>query len=79
MADSELKPKPREWERPLTPREILVLELLADGYDYREMEPLLSVQSETIKKMVAYRILPKLGADNKTQAVAMALRRGIIH
>ena len=62
----------------LTPREIQVLDLLADGYEYREMGQLLSIQRDTVKKMVAYRILPKLGADNKTQAVAMALRRGLI-
>jgi DNA-binding NarL/FixJ family response regulator len=62
----------------LTPREIRVLELLADGYEYQEMGRLLSIQGDTIKKMVAYRILSKLGADNKTQAVAMALRRGLI-
>jgi two-component system NarL family response regulator len=63
----------------LTPRQIQVLDLLAAGYEYREMGQLLSIQRDTIKKMVAYQILPKLGADNKTQAVAMALRRGIIH
>jgi LuxR family maltose regulon positive regulatory protein len=76
MADSKLTP--REWTRPLTPREIRVLELLADGYDYGAIGSLLFVQTETVKKMMAYRILPKLGADNKTQAVAMALRRGLI-
>jgi DNA-binding NarL/FixJ family response regulator len=62
----------------LTDREVEVLRELAEGSRNREIGQRLSVTEETIKAHVG-RILQKLGAKDRTQAVAIAIRRGIIH
>lgn len=56
---------------PLTSRELEVLHLLAEGASNREIASQLVVQLSTAKKHVAS-ILSKLGAENRTQAIARA-------
>jgi LuxR family transcriptional regulator, maltose regulon positive regulatory protein len=56
---------------PLTPREQEVLHLLADGASNQEIATQLVVSLATAKKHVA-NILSKLGAENRTQAIARA-------
>jgi LuxR family transcriptional regulator, maltose regulon positive regulatory protein len=56
---------------PLTPREQEVLSLLAEGATNREIADRLVVSLATAKKHVAS-ILSKLGAENRTQAIARA-------
>lgn len=61
----------------LTAREIEVLRLVADGKSNKEIAALLSVTEGTIKSHMAS-VLQKLDAADRTQAVTVALRRGIL-
>lgn len=63
--------------RLLTPRELMVLRLMAAGQSNREIAGSLAITERTVKFHVTA-ILNKIGADNRTQAVAMATRRGIL-
>jgi DNA-binding NarL/FixJ family response regulator len=61
----------------LTPREMQVLILLADGNSNREIASALTIHEETAKGHVK-NLLAKLGARDRTQAVMTAVRRGFI-
>jgi DNA-binding NarL/FixJ family response regulator len=61
----------------LTPAEIRVLRLIADGNANKEIARALSVSEETVKGQVR-NILSKLGAKDRTHAAMIGLRRGII-
>jgi DNA-binding NarL/FixJ family response regulator len=61
----------------LSAREIHVLREIAEGHRNREIGIHLSISEETVKGHVQ-RIFEKLGAKDRTQAVAIGLRRGII-
>jgi DNA-binding NarL/FixJ family response regulator len=68
-----------EWiEQPLTRREIEVLQLLAEGLPNKSIAQRLSISGQTVKFHVAS-ICGKLGASNRTEAVHLALRRGLIN
>jgi len=62
---------------PLTDRELEVLGLLAAGTSNRQIAGELVVAVETVKKHVSH-ILDKLGAANRTQAVARARQLGLL-
>jgi DNA-binding NarL/FixJ family response regulator len=62
----------------LTPREHDVLELLVDGAPNKEIARRLGIAASTVKFHVRS-IADKLGADGRAEAVAYALRRGIVH
>jgi DNA-binding NarL/FixJ family response regulator len=61
----------------LTPREIDVLRLVAAGNANKEIGAQLSLTEVTVKTHVK-NILAKLGANDRTHAVTIALKRGII-
>ena len=61
----------------LTPKEIDVLRLIAAGNANKEIAAQLSITEETVKSRVK-NILDKLGANDRTHAVTIALKRGII-
>ncbi len=61
----------------LTPREIDVLRLIAGGNANKEIAAQLSLTEETIKGHVK-NILAKLGANDRTHAVTIGLKRGVI-
>lgn len=61
----------------LTPREIDVLRLVAGGNANKEIAARLSLTEETVKSHVK-NILAKLSANDRTHAVAIGLKRGII-
>jgi len=61
----------------LTPREVQVLELLAEGLPNKAIAARLGVSDQTVKFHVAA-ISGKLGAANRTDAVRRAVRRGLI-
>ena len=70
-ADDEPEPEP------LTPRERQVLDLLAEGLSNKTIAAQLHISDQTAKFHVAS-IYGKLGASNRTEAVRIALRRGLI-
>jgi DNA-binding NarL/FixJ family response regulator len=61
----------------LTAREIDVLRHIASGNRNRDIGERLFISEETVKVHVKH-IMEKLGATDRTQAVAIAVRRGII-
>ena len=61
----------------LTPAEIRVLRLIAEGNANKEIAEQLSVSEETVKGQVR-NILSKLGAKDRTHAAMIGLKRGII-
>jgi DNA-binding NarL/FixJ family response regulator len=61
----------------LTAREIEVLRKVADGNRNRDIADLLFISEETVKVHIKH-IMEKLGAKDRTQAIAIAVRRGII-
>jgi DNA-binding NarL/FixJ family response regulator len=62
----------------LTPREVEVLSFVARGFGNKEIGHRLGTAPGTVKAHVQS-ILSKLDAKDRTHAVAIALRRGIIH
>jgi DNA-binding NarL/FixJ family response regulator len=64
-------------ETPLTPREREIVELMAEGANNRTIALRLAISRHTVKFHVAS-ILVKLGARSRTEAVAVALRRGLL-
>ncbi|MBV8829014.1 MAG: response regulator transcription factor [Acidobacteriaceae bacterium] len=80
----------RQWLRPglardtgrtfmesLTARELQVLRMLADGLSNKEIAPELGISDHTVKFHVA-QILAKLGVGSRTEAVRLAIRRGLV-
>ncbi|MEP6945919.1 MAG: response regulator transcription factor [Acidobacteriota bacterium] len=61
----------------LTEREVDVLALLGGGNRNRDIADQLFISEETVKVHVKH-IMDKLGASDRTQAVSIAIRRGII-
>jgi len=61
----------------LTPREIDVLRMIAAGSANKEIAAQLSISEESVKSRVK-NILLKLGANDRTHAVTIGLKRGII-
>ncbi len=64
-------------ESGLTQREMKVLRLIAAGNANKEIAAQLSITEETVKSRVS-NILSKLGANDRTHAVTIGLKRGII-
>ena len=62
----------------LSEREIEVLERMAEGDRNRDIGKRLSISEETVKVHIRH-IMNKLGAKDRTQAVSIGLRRGVIH
>jgi DNA-binding NarL/FixJ family response regulator len=61
----------------LTERELAVLELLAEGLQHEEIGRRLGISSETVRTHLR-KACDRLGAATRTQAVATALRLGLI-
>ena len=61
----------------LTPRELQVLALVADGLANKAIAASLGISDETVKFHLGS-VFGKLGASNRTDAVRQALRRGLI-
>jgi DNA-binding NarL/FixJ family response regulator len=61
----------------LTAREVEVLQQVAGGNRNRDIAELLYISEETVKVHIKH-IMDKLGAKDRTQAIAIAVRRGFI-
>jgi len=61
----------------LSPREMDVLRLLADGKSNKRIADALGLREATVRTHVS-NILSKLGVDDRTQAATEAIRRGIL-
>ena len=66
-----------EGERTLTARQREILQMLADGLQTDAVAKDLGLSTETVRTHTK-RILAKLHADTRTQAVAIAIRNGLI-
>ena len=61
----------------LTDREVEVLKRIAEGDRNRDIGEHLAISEETVKVHIKH-IMDKLGAKDRTQAVAIGIRRGVI-
>ncbi|MEW6555557.1 MAG: response regulator transcription factor [Actinomycetota bacterium] len=61
----------------LSKRELEVLQLLADGYTNKDIAGKLFISTQTVKTHIGH-IFEKLGVKDRTEAVASALRSGMI-
>jgi DNA-binding NarL/FixJ family response regulator len=64
-------------DEPLTPREIEVVDLLAEGLSNKAIAARLGISDQTVKFHVSS-ICGKLAAANRTDAVRRAIRRGLV-
>lgn len=79
-ADAALPASPHElpWQvEPLTQKELQALKLLAEGYSNTSMSEKLFVSDSTVRTHLR-NINMKLGAQNRTQAVSLARKYGLI-
>lgn len=65
-------------EETLSKREVEVLQKLAGGNRNSDIATLLFISEETVKGHIKH-IMEKLGASDRTEAVAIGIRRGLIH
>jgi NarL family two-component system response regulator YdfI len=73
---SEGEPR-REQVETLTPRELEVLHLLAEGLPNKEIATTLEISEHTVKFHLSS-IFGKLGATSRTEALAIGIRRGLV-
>jgi len=62
----------------ITPREVEILQQIAEGNRNRDIAQRLFISEGTVKVHIQH-IMEKLGANDRTQAITIAVRRGIIH
>ncbi len=77
-ADVKARLQAREAQPKLTPREVQVLALVSQGKRNKEIASLLDISEETVLVHVK-NIFTKLNVSERTSAVNVALRRGIVH
>jgi DNA-binding CsgD family transcriptional regulator len=78
VISSETSNDHAELDQPLTPREIQVLTLLAQGASNKEIARRLGISVHTAKFHVG-QLIDKLDAIGRTDAVAHAARLGVLH
>jgi DNA-binding NarL/FixJ family response regulator len=61
----------------LTPEQIAILQLLADGDKYSDIALAIGTSEQQIKNRV-HLLLQELGADNSRHAIAQAFRAGLL-
>jgi DNA-binding CsgD family transcriptional regulator len=78
LAATEAAPASDNSETTLTPRELEVLALMAEGASNKSIARRLGISVHTAKFHVGS-LLDKLDATGRTDAVAQAVRQGVIH
>jgi DNA-binding NarL/FixJ family response regulator len=76
--DVKARLRDRAGRPTLTHREVRVLELVLEGHRNKEIAASLSIAEETVEVHLRH-IFTKLGVHDRTAAIYVALRRGIIH
>jgi DNA-binding NarL/FixJ family response regulator len=69
--------QPAESDDQLTKREIQMLRWMGEGYSNKAIAQQLFISENTVKYHIR-NILQKLGVQNRTEAVAFAMREGLI-
>ncbi len=69
---------PKGGDSPLSAREVQILQHIASGSSTKEVARDLGISVHTVKTHLE-RIFDKLGANDRAQAVAIALRLGVVH
>ncbi len=77
LQELSLQSEAREFIRPLTSREIEILNYIAQGYPNKQIAIELGISEQTIKNHISS-ILRKLNATARTDAVVSAIKRGLI-
>jgi len=72
-----VSPRPERIAEPLTPREVEVLGMLAEGQSNKAIAHRLSISEHTVKFHVTS-IMSKLNAGSRTEAVTLGIRQGLI-
>jgi len=75
--DAESQPELDSSDQILTPREIAVLRMIADGLGNKEIASKLKISDHTVKFHISS-IFAKLGAANRAEAVTLGIRLGVI-
>lgn len=78
MESSELRASTPPDPSPLTPREIEVLRMMADGASNKIIAHKLGISDHTVKFHVTS-ILSKLNAGTRTEAVMLGVRKGLVY
>jgi DNA-binding NarL/FixJ family response regulator len=64
-------------EDPLTPREIEIVQLIAESHTRRDIDELLTISEKTVERHRA-NILEKLGLRDRVELTRYAIRRGLV-
>ncbi|MFF1843085.1 response regulator transcription factor [Streptomyces sp. NPDC058217] len=62
----------------LSPQQLLIVELAANGQTDQQIASLLGISIHTVRDYWRYRIRPALGAIDRTHAVALAIATGLV-
>jgi DNA-binding NarL/FixJ family response regulator len=73
----DVRPVAEALTEPLSDRELEVLDVIAEGLSNKLIAHRLGISEHTVKTHVAS-ILAKLGAASRTEAVSLAIRRGLV-
>jgi NarL family two-component system response regulator YdfI len=73
----EVRPIAEALSEPLSERELEVLDVIAEGLSNKLIAHRLGISEHTVKTHVAS-IFAKLGAASRTEAVSLAIRRGLV-
>jgi DNA-binding NarL/FixJ family response regulator len=68
----------RKGHKPLSARELQIVELIAQGMRNKEIAATLGISDETVPVHMR-RLFAKLGVNDRAAVVGVALRRGLIH
>ena len=71
------RPTTLPWPHDLSPRDLSVLQLLANGSSTAGIADALAYSESTIKNVI-HELVHRLGARNRAHAVALAIRAGVI-
>jgi len=77
IEEVQLVDRPSTAEAPLSPREVEILQKIAYGATTKEVADELGISFHTVKTHLE-RIFEKLGANDRAQAVAIAIRQGLV-